>query len=324
MTSLETTTQVALRAVRDAALICRQVQASLPHRGVLTKNDESPVTVADFASQAIIVGHLLRHESNVSIVAEEESHALKQPENSTLLAAVTSLVKSVHPETTDRQILEWLGANKSEQKASRFWTIDPIDGTKGFISGRQYAIALALVEQGQVQIGVLGCPNMTAPDQSKGTLFLATQTVQAVQIPINDLSCTSPIAVSDISEPASGTVCESVEPSHSDHTTSKKIASALGIEGSTFRIDSQCKYAAVARGDASIYLRLPTRKNYQEKIWDHAAGVAIIQSAGGTVTDVDGQPLDFTCGHLLTKNRGIVATGGSIHAEVLEAVQTAT
>ena len=86
-------------------------------------------------------------------------------------------------------------------------------------------------------------------------------------------------------------------------------------------MDSQAKYAAVARGDASIYLRLPTRKDYQEKIWDHAAGVAVITQAGGRVTDITGSPLDFTRGYTLAVNRGIIATNGAIHDAVVDAVR---
>jgi 3'(2'), 5'-bisphosphate nucleotidase len=98
------------------------------------------------------------------------------------------------------------------------------------------------------------------------------------------------------------------------------VAEALGIRAQPYRIDSQCKYAAVARNDASIYLRMPMRADYHEKIWDHAAGKLIVESAGGRVTDVAGRPLDFTRGRTLADNQGVVATNGAIHDEVIEAV----
>jgi 3'(2'), 5'-bisphosphate nucleotidase len=85
-------------------------------------------------------------------------------------------------------------------------------------------------------------------------------------------------------------------------------------------MDSQAKYAGLARGDASIYLRLPTRKDYQEKIWDHAAGLIVVEEAGGRVTDVRGAPLDFGRGGTLAGNSGVIATNGPIHDEVLAAV----
>ncbi|MBC7174569.1 MAG: 3'(2'),5'-bisphosphate nucleotidase, partial [Polyangiaceae bacterium] len=98
------------------------------------------------------------------------------------------------------------------------------------------------------------------------------------------------------------------------------IVQALGLSEAPLRMDSQAKYAAVARGDASIYLRLPTRADYREKIWDHGAGYLVVTEAGGTVTDVDGKPLDFGRGRTLEANRGVIATAGPIHDAVLAAV----
>jgi 3'(2'), 5'-bisphosphate nucleotidase len=87
------------------------------------------------------------------------------------------------------------------------------------------------------------------------------------------------------------------------------------------RIDSQCKYAVLARGDASIYLRLPTSDTYVEKIWDHAAGWIVVKEAGGKVTDVYGNPLDFSVGRGLDRNKGIVGTNGKLHSQVIAAVR---
>ena len=116
-------------------------------------------------------------------------------------------------------------------------------------------------------------------------------------------------------------VCESVESGHSNHDDSARITELLGIAAEPYRIDSQCKYAAVARGDASIYLRLPTRADYREKIWDHAAGKFVVEQAGGRVTDVTGAPLDFSHGRRLEHNLGVIATDGRFHDEVVAAVQ---
>ena len=100
-----------------------------------------------------------------------------------------------------------------------------------------------------------------------------------------------------------------------------RSAELLGITVPPYRIDSQCKYAAVARGDASIYLRLPTKKGYEEKIWDHAAGSIVIQEAGGRATDVRGDELDFSLGRTLRNNLGVVVTNGVLHDCVVAAVR---
>ncbi len=130
----------------------------------------------------------------------------------------------------------------------------------------------------------------------------------------------TPIRVAAPASASDGRYAESVEAAHSDQSASVRIGRSLGISAEPLRLDSQTKYAVVARGDASIYLRLP-RGGYQENVWDHAAGFLIVTEAGGSVSDVQGRPLDFTTGTRMVTNSGIVATAASIHDEVLAAVR---
>ena len=113
---------------------------------------------------------------------------------------------------------------------------------------------------------------------------------------------------------------ESVESAHGNHALQEAVAQTVGITQPSLRMDSQAKYAAVARGDAALYLRLPSPKSpdYREKIWDQAAGYLILEEAGGRITDLDGKPLDFTQGCLLLNNRGILATNGHLHSALLK------
>src|SRR5690606_38060532 len=120
------------------------------------------------------------------------------------------------------------------------------------------------------------------------------------------LDTAQPIRVSTVSDPAQARFCESVESGHSNQSTSARIAQQLGITHAPIRMDSQAKYAAVARGEAEIYLRLPTSADYRENIWDHAAGALLVTEAGGRVTDIAGRPLDFTQGARLERNAGII------------------
>ena len=94
-----------------------------------------------------------------------------------------------------------------------------------------------------------------------------------------------------------------------------------GISSPPMRIDSQAKYAVVARGEADLYLRLPTRVDYSEKIWDHAAGALIVTEAGGAVTDIRGLPLEFNHGVALAANRGVIVSNGRLHDRVIEAIR---
>jgi 3'(2'), 5'-bisphosphate nucleotidase len=87
-------------------------------------------------------------------------------------------------------------------------------------------------------------------------------------------------------------------------------------------MDSQTKYGIVSRGEASLYIRLPNPASldYRECIWDHAAGLIVVEEAGGTVTDANGTPLNFLTGKRMHENRGIVATNGKLHQHVLKAL----
>lgn len=311
-------------AVRLAAGICRAVQADLVNAETIEKKDKSPVTVADYASQAVICSQLVAVFPGDPIVAEEGTGELREATHERVRQLVAQRVgHGLGVDADEQQVLAWIDRGAAEpEEGERFWTLDPIDGTMGFLRGDHYAIALALIESGRVVLGVLGCPNLANPFcEEPGTLFVAVRGQGAAMLPLWEESRLEAISVSAVRDPAEACFVESVESAHSNQSDAARIAETLGIHTEPVRIDSQVKYAAVARGDASIYLRLPTRSDYQEKIWDHAAGSIIVEEAGGRVTDMTGAPLDFGQGRTFTESRGIVATGGRIHEAVIEAVR---
>ena len=322
MTDRSADLSAAISAVRAAARVCRDVQRRLVDADTLEKKDKSPVTVADFASQAIVCAGLEKALPDDPVVGEEDAAALREDSRAELRASVVRHVGSeVDGDPDEAQVLAWIDRGGATADTSRYWTLDPIDGTKGFLRGEQYAVALGLIEHGEVVLGVLGCPNLEN-DGEPGALFAAVLGDAARAYRLWDSADESgkEIRVSAIERASEARFCESVESAHSDQSESARIAAELGISALPYRIDSQCKYAAVSRGDASIYLRLPTRADYEEKIWDHAAGKLVVECAGGAVTDANGAPLDFTHGRTLARNSGVIATAGSIHAEVIEAV----
>ena len=310
----------ALAAVRSASEVCRGAQGQLLAGHTLTKGDQSPVTIADFAAQAVVCAELTDSLGAIEMIGEEDSNDLRSPDATDLLGAVVGLVRTHRQDAvSNTTVLDWISVGSSTGTTDRYWTLDPIDGTKGFLRGEQYAIALGLIDRGEVILGVLGCPNLPNSDGSTGAIFAATHgTCQAWYGTALD---PKPVTVAAPTSLAEARFCESVEAGHSNQDHSAQIAARLGIAAEPYRIDSQCKYAAVARGDASIYLRLPTRADYREKIWDHAAGKFVVEQAGGLVTDVTGAPLDFSHGAKLEANSGVVATDGRFHDQVIEAVQ---
>ena len=315
--------KVGLAAVRMAARVCRVVQAAITPE-VLDKKDNSPVTVADFASQAIICHAIGEAFPDDPVIAEEDSLALHQPENEHFLHEIHQLICEHYREASTDEIRHWIDRGGAKEYSPRFWTLDPIDGTKGFLRRDQYAISLALIVNGQIEIGILGCPNLGTRNQSGDLLFYAIRGQGTYALRLDEESEPRRIKVTELNDPTLARFCESFESSHSSHNESALVAEKLGIKAAPVRMDSQAKYAMVAAGEADVYLRLPAKTGYFEKIWDHAGGVLIVTEAGGTVTDLKGRPLDFSKGHELRENRGIIVTNGRLHAAILGMAQSVT
>lgn len=338
---------VAQLAVQRATILTKRVFHEKA-KGTVDKNDKSPVTIGDFGAQALIIAALRHSFPADEIVAEEEAAQLREDAN--LRDTIWELVKDIKlDDAAAEQVLGGpirdvdsmlelidLGNSKGGSQG-RIWTIDPIDGTKGFLRGGQYAVCLGLMVDGDVKVGVLGCPNLPVDDaarltadigsnqtdEGRGVLFSAVQTEGATSraLTAGALSAAKPISMRPISDLSKATFCESVEAGHSAHDDQAAISQKLGITEPSVRMDSQAKYGSIARGAGDIYLRLPVKATYQEKIWDHAAGDLIVREAGGQVTDIRGKRLDFSVGRTLANNKGVVAAPAAVHETVLRVVQ---
>ncbi len=312
---------VAVEAAIAAATICERVRQTMVPEAI-EKKDKSPVTVADFGAQAVVCKALSEAFPNDPVVGEEDAGELKTPEMTARLQQVTDYVKQVAPEATPELVSQWIDHGNGKV-ADRYWTLDPIDGTKGFLRKDQYAVALALVAEGEIKVGVLACPALTldlAGESVTGILFVAVRGEGAT---MQALAGGDPeqIKVTNSADAAHFRFVESVEAEHGDQRLQQAIAQAAGITTDSMRMDSQAKYGAVASGNAVLYLRLPSPKypGYQEKIWDHAAGVLVVEESGGRVTDMHGKKLDFSKADRLDTT-GVVVSNGEIHDQVLLAL----
>lgn len=315
---------VGLAAVKRAAAVCRAVQQQITP-DVLEKKDRSPVTVADFASQAVVCKAVREGFARDPIIAEEDAKALREGESANLLAQVVEHVGRVEAGASADDVCRWIDFGGAKDDADRLWTLDPIDGTKGFLRKEQYAISLALIVGGRIDLAVLACPNLPIRHDVPtgfGAVFYAVRGQGAWVLPLDNGEVEPHhIRVSDTAETARARFCESVESGHSSHGDSASVAQLLNITAEPVRMDSQAKYATVARGEADIYMRLPTRADYVEKIWDHAGGVLLVEEAGGKITDVLGKPLAFNHGWGLVENTGVLVTNGALHDNVLAALE---
>ncbi|KZM28462.1 3'(2'),5'-bisphosphate nucleotidase [Ascochyta rabiei] len=340
--------ELALLAVQRASILTKSVYSS-HSKGTLTKTDSSPVTIGDFGAQALIIASIKSAFPDDEVVGEEDADDLRS--NADLKQLVWDLVQQARlsdaasehkiggPIKSADDMLTALdsGASPGGNKG-RIWALDPIDGTKGFLRGGQYAVCLALMVDGVPTVGVIGCPNLPVDDKApldsnigtdaddkegKGVLFGAVKGQGATSraLTAGKLEPPTTIHMSPLPDVAQATFCESVEAAHSSHGDQADIAKKLGITKHSVRMDSQAKYCSIARGAGDLYLRLPTSKTYQEKIWDHAAGVVLVQEAGGEVTDAWGKTLNFGMGRTLKENKGIIAAPKSVHAQVIEVVK---
>lgn len=309
--------QPILAALREAAQLCRLVQDNyLSANTKETGDHREPVTIADYGSQAIICRALQQHYPEDAVVAEESGAQFSQLVSGEQRAQIAQLLSQVlRQAVSEAQLIAWLDFG-AERKAARTWVIDPIDGTKGFLARRHYAIACGLLLDGQVTEGIVAAPGYNGGESA---LFY-TKDGSCYRAPLAGGDGTR-VNVSSRRNPADIIAAQSYERAHASKSRMSRARELAGLGGiRVLELDSMEKYALVACGDADLYMRLPRGgSRYAHKIWDHAAGVALVQAAGGAVTDLDGTPLDFSRGETLP-NPGMIISNGAHHERVVEAV----
>lgn len=248
------------------------------------------------------------------------------------------------PAFTVEDILSLLRrGSESGGSSGSFWVLDPIDGTKGFLRNSQYAIGLGLVVDGIPTLGVMACPNLPprggdptkrAEGRDAGYIFgghsswVGTLALQPFLMMLHSKAASTPLGHMPWPEQAitlkvdschilsEAILCESFESGHRDGDGIRPRSEQLK-DLRVVRLDSMAKYGLVARGDAHVYLRGSYGSAYNEKLWDHCAAALLVKAAGGRVTDLHGNALDFGAGRMLSRNQGVLATNGLLHDEIL-------
>jgi 3'(2'), 5'-bisphosphate nucleotidase len=289
------------------------------------KPDQSPVTVADFAVQALVAYRLREAFPEDPIVAEEDAAALRTPAGAPVLESVRGAVQRVVPTLNENRVLELIDRGRGAP-AERVWTLDPVDGTQGFVRGDQYVVALALMVRGQVVLGLIGSPVLPLNDRrpsQMGWIACAVRGRGAFATSLCEKTFRR-LRVSACRDPHAARVLRSFEATHIDLARFNVIVETLGIETPPALMDGQAKHALIAAGRADLLIRVPATKTFRDKLWDQAAGALIIEEAGGRVTDLNGLALDFSTGRLLTANEGVIASNGLLHDAVLDAIRRVT
>ncbi|MFH0986155.1 MAG: inositol monophosphatase family protein [Candidatus Omnitrophota bacterium] len=320
----------AVELIQKGSELARCVRAETSVRSMI-KPDRSPVTFADMGIQALAGAFLEQYLPGAVLVAEEDTDLFATSEGEKDLEKITGYVRSFFPGEKADKVREWIGRGQGKPAAS-FWTLDPIDGTKGFLRGGQYAIALAFIRDGKVELAAMGCPELELEDHKalgKGVGILSARGQGCWAASLNGLQESrkwTRLEVSQCREVRQSRILDSFDPEHKNAEKNRRIREVLGTLTEPILMDSMAKHAVIASGDAEIFLRTlsPKDTDHREKIWDVAAGALVIEEAGGRVTDLEGRELDFGAGLTLARNPGLVATNGFLHEPVLDALRNLT
>ncbi|KAL6868480.1 carbohydrate phosphatase [Trichoderma novae-zelandiae] len=357
------TKHIAELTVLRAALLTRRVISAATG---IPKHDATPVTMADFGAQALLMAALRGAFPHDGYVGEEDAEALRSDRQ--LADAVYGLVseacddfarhESVNadrdlavtslpdPESQEEmlELLDLAGRGRPGPKG-RFWIMDPVDGTASFLKGQQYAVSLALVEDGREVLSVVCYPNLSLDDgvvaetsvdahgcgvmlssiRGEGTEYrkLSTEYYLGPGRKLDHVP--TPTALSDLRF----VDCLASKSSRLD--IARGLAEQLGalpFPG----IDlwsSHVRYAALMLGDGAeegkhVMVRVPVGARGEPSracIWDHAGSQLLYTEMGGKVTDLEGREMDFGRGRTLAGNWGLVAAPASVHGEVLRLVR---
>jgi 3'(2'), 5'-bisphosphate nucleotidase len=209
------------------------------------KADRSPVTAADEASNALILGGLARLAPGIPVVSEE--------------------------------------ASKPTELGHRYFMVDPLDGTREFLAGRdEYTVNIALIEDGVPVAGVMAAPK-------RGLIWRGVVGNGAERLAVPPGAAADAarerVTVHTRPRPTSG-LRVMVSRSHLNEATAAYVARQSVAE--RIPCGSALKFCLLAEGTADLYPRLaPTSE------WDVAAGHALLLAAGGDVVRPDGSPLRY-------------------------------
>ncbi len=308
-----------LMALRQAMRLCQDVRAqafSGMQKYSAAKGASEPVTLADYGAQAILCRAIAHAYPEDAVISEEDGEQflrLTTPEQRRDIVARIS--RFTWSDVREEDVVGWLNFGKNKRGAARTWVIDPIDGTKGFIEGRHYAVCVGVLQDGKPTDGMMACPQYR---HGRG-MMVYTYNGALYQ---TDAECnrSERVSVSTRRDPTTWRSVQSYEDSQQGNKDSEKVVNAAGWRVPVRDLDSMEKYALVANGDVDLFVRLPKPTHYRHMIWDHVAGVALVLAGGGTVTDWDGSPLDFSQGEVLP-NQGVIASSGVMHEALVAAAR---
>ncbi len=269
------------------------------------KKDDSPVTLADFTSQIFIISNIKKYFPEDQIIAEEESSVFIGPDAENIVKKCYNSL-NITFEGNLKETLNYRGSNSKRQ-----WTVDPIDGTKGFQKGLAYAIGMGFMIQAEPTVCAIGVPNYK---NTSLTIFSAEKNYGA-KVSYGDQNFTK-ISVSNKKEIKKFRICHSL---HYNKPWVLDFARSLGITN-FIPLDSMAKLCMVADGSSEIYIK---PMNMQRSFtWDFLPGELLVKEAGGMITDIRGNSIQYVNDKCKITAPGLIASNGIWHEELLNALKS--
>ncbi|KAI2465535.1 carbohydrate phosphatase [Annulohypoxylon bovei var. microspora] len=341
--------QVAIGVIQSAAKLSQAV-ISVEDKGVVEKDDLSPVTVADFAIQALLTASIHHAFPNDKFVGEESAADLRS--NPVLLDRVWELLQRLKDDEAKQlcklpasreemcEMIDWCGFGEpGGPQAGRVWVFDPIDGTKTFVQGKAYAINVALLEGSKQILSIVGCPtlsfdasapvtNTSLDPTGRGCIVFAAKGYGTY---VRPLVASSPheLQIRRIEPHAESGSSQSLRPVSCYNMLNSGVDDVHQIIMEKLNVETQgcdllawvLRWVTLGLGLANVTIWVYKQRSRTGKIWDHAGAMLLFEEVGGYITDIDGKPIDLGVGRLMTANHGFVAAPKAMHPLVLKTTQ---
>ncbi|KKY29490.1 putative 3bisphosphate nucleotidase [Diaporthe ampelina] len=345
--------KIAFETIQQAAklsqFVLSQAEKDDAHDlGVVSKDDLSPVTIADFAIQALLTSTLHAHFPSDRFVGEESAGQLRA--NPVLLDRVQAALQHIQSQVQDDaeslvrfpsspeemcEMIDWCGSGTPDV-GGRIWVFDPIDGTENFVKNLVYAINVGLLEDGRQVLSAVGCPNLSmdvkspASDSSldpagEGSIAFAVRGYGAFIRKLSGLNYSTAIRrLPRHAEKATDLRSVTCLNTSGVPAVHESAARQLGIDfpGSVL-LPWVIRYVLLALDVGNTTFWTYQSRSRLAKIWDHAGAMLLFEEVGGKVTDVDGKDINWSAGRQMVGNYGIVAAPGNLHGHVLATVRGA-
>lgn len=287
------------RARAAVRLLMRQARGSERYREHVqswTKDDKSPVTVADLLHQSQVQQTIADRFAGDGLVCEEPRAMQEQ-----VVHQAADASEKFYGETLRREVIDLPESGRIT------WMLDPIDGTKGYLAGRYYAIALGFFVDGKPVFGSMAVPHSpraeATPIDNKVAFAFAGRGAWIADVSLDDDPEFRPLRAQRDGFARPYRVAVSLE--HGGGIDEK-----FGADFAAVKMDSQAKYLAVAADAIDAYLRKMRGDGATDVAWDHMPGIVIAREAGCTVRSFGGAEIHLRPERVLPFDGGMICHRG--------------